>query len=70
VHLEGSLLNIEDFDWPEANRTWMIENAIEHQLWPQANLFFGGVHAVELDPQSGSVSGFGDPRRDGHFQAG
>jgi gamma-glutamyltranspeptidase/glutathione hydrolase len=70
VHLEGSLLNIEDFNWPEASRTWMIENAVEHQLWPQANLFFGGVHAVELDLQSGSVSGFGDPRRDGHFQVG
>jgi gamma-glutamyltranspeptidase/glutathione hydrolase len=29
------------------------------------NLFFGGVQAVERDPQSGVVTGAGDPRRGG-----
>jgi gamma-glutamyltranspeptidase/glutathione hydrolase len=29
------------------------------------NLFFGGVQAVERDPQTGAVTGAGDPRRGG-----
>ena len=69
IHLEGDLLNIEDFGWPDETREWMIDQFPQHQLWPEPNLFFGGVHSVELDPGSGTVSGFGDPRRGGHFQA-
>lgn len=29
------------------------------------NLFFGGAHAVERDPDSGNITGGGDPRRGG-----
>jgi len=32
--------------------------------WPQANLFFGGVHAARRRPKGG-VEGAGDPRRQG-----
>ncbi len=32
---------------------------------PQINLFFGGVQAVARDPESGALSGGGDPRRGG-----
>jgi gamma-glutamyltranspeptidase / glutathione hydrolase len=32
---------------------------------PQVNLFFGGVQAVARDPETGAVSGGGDPRRGG-----
>ena len=32
--------------------------------WPQANLFFGGVHAARRHPKGG-VEGAGDPRRQG-----
>jgi gamma-glutamyltranspeptidase/glutathione hydrolase len=32
--------------------------------WPQANLFFGGVHAARRRPK-GDVEGAGDPRRQG-----
>lgn len=33
--------------------------------WAERNLFFGGVHAVARDPESGELSGGGDPRRGG-----
>lgn len=68
VHLEGNLLNLEDFDWSDESRAWMIKNFPECQLWPKPNLFFGGVHTVEFDPQTGQLDGIGDPRRDGHCQ--
>jgi gamma-glutamyltranspeptidase/glutathione hydrolase len=29
------------------------------------NLFFGGVQAIQRDPDSGAVTGAGDPRRGG-----
>jgi gamma-glutamyltranspeptidase / glutathione hydrolase len=29
------------------------------------NVFFGGVQAVERDPETGAVEGAGDPRRGG-----
>jgi gamma-glutamyltranspeptidase/glutathione hydrolase len=33
--------------------------------WRELNLFFGGVHAVSRDPQTGELRGGGDPRRGG-----
>jgi gamma-glutamyltranspeptidase/glutathione hydrolase len=33
--------------------------------WQERNLFFGGVHAVARDPETGELSGGGDPRRGG-----
>jgi gamma-glutamyltranspeptidase/glutathione hydrolase len=32
---------------------------------PEVNLFFGGVQAVARDPETGALSGGGDPRRGG-----
>lgn len=39
--------------------------ATDHKLWPERNMFFGGVHAASLDPGRGTATGAGDPRRDG-----
>ena len=33
--------------------------------WPDRNVFFGGVHAVARDPDTGELRGGGDPRRGG-----
>jgi gamma-glutamyltranspeptidase/glutathione hydrolase len=33
--------------------------------WQEPNLFFGGVHTVARDPQTGDLTGAGDPRRGG-----
>jgi gamma-glutamyltranspeptidase/glutathione hydrolase len=35
------------------------------QRWRERNLYFGGVQAVARDPESGALSGGGDPRRGG-----
>jgi gamma-glutamyltranspeptidase / glutathione hydrolase len=34
------------------------------QVWPERNLFFGGVHAARRRPKGG-FEGAGDPRRGG-----
>jgi gamma-glutamyltranspeptidase/glutathione hydrolase len=49
---EGALARLEEEGLPVARR-------------PQINLFFGGVQAVARDPQTGALSGGGDPRRGG-----
>jgi gamma-glutamyltranspeptidase/glutathione hydrolase len=33
--------------------------------WQERNLFFGGVHAVARNPETGDLAGGGDPRRGG-----
>jgi gamma-glutamyltranspeptidase/glutathione hydrolase len=33
--------------------------------WHERNVFFGGVHAVSRDPETGELRGAGDPRRGG-----
>lgn len=45
-------------------------SAVEHSghglaRFASANLFFGGVHAVERNPADGTLAGGGDPRRGG-----
>jgi gamma-glutamyltranspeptidase/glutathione hydrolase len=49
---EGALARLEARGTPVARR-------------PQINLFFGGVQAVACDPETGELSGGGDPRRGG-----
>jgi gamma-glutamyltranspeptidase/glutathione hydrolase len=49
---------------PEAERTALLGLAPEAHAWPQANLFFGGVHAARRHPD-GRLEGAGDPRRQG-----
>ena len=48
---------------PEAER--LIALRPEAHVWPEANLFFGGVHAARR-LSNGRVEGAGDPRRRGH----
>ncbi|HHT26088.1 MAG TPA: hypothetical protein GXZ82_02410 [Firmicutes bacterium] len=35
------------------------------KLYPDYDLYFGGVHAVAIDPATGEMQGAADPRRDG-----
>ena len=59
LHWDGEQLQLEPGfgdDAVEALRcSWRVN------AWPERNLYFGGVHAV--DPAAG---GAGDPRRSGH----
>jgi gamma-glutamyltranspeptidase/glutathione hydrolase len=67
LHLEGEHLSVEDgFD--EHAQAALIAAWPDHRIWPDLNLFFGGVHAVERLPD-GSFRGAGDPRRGGTVAA-
>jgi gamma-glutamyltranspeptidase/glutathione hydrolase len=64
VHFEGGVLEAEpgiDEDGLERLETegWRV------QRWRERNLYFGGVQAVARDPETGVLSGGGDPRRGG-----
>jgi gamma-glutamyltranspeptidase/glutathione hydrolase len=63
LHLEGLRLSLEA-GFEESALGALREEWPDLELWPEPNLFFGGVHAVELLPD-GSFRGAGDPRRDG-----
>jgi gamma-glutamyltranspeptidase / glutathione hydrolase len=43
----------------------LAERGYQLVHWQGRNLFFGGVHAVARDPETGALAGGGDPRRGG-----
>ncbi len=49
---------------PEPAQAAFLALEEKAHAWPQANLFFGGVHAARRHPKGG-VEGAGDPRRQG-----
>ncbi len=64
MHLEGRTLNAEPGIYEPALER-LAESGYEVVRWPDRNVFFGGVHAVTRDPETGELSGGGDPRRGG-----
>jgi gamma-glutamyltranspeptidase/glutathione hydrolase len=62
-HLEGGMLSVE-FGFAEAALSALQLAAPATHLWPEKNLFFGGVHTVSVKP-GGIFDGAGDPRRGG-----
>jgi gamma-glutamyltranspeptidase/glutathione hydrolase len=63
LHLEGGHLSVESGFAPDALEALKAEWP-DHREWPDYNLFFGGVHAVER-LADGGFQGAGDPRRGG-----
>jgi gamma-glutamyltranspeptidase/glutathione hydrolase len=63
LHLEGNYLSVENGFEPSVLKAMKAEWH-KYRIWPEPNMFFGGVHAVELLPD-GSFRGAGDPRRGG-----
>ena len=63
MHLEGSHLSVET-GFPDAALQSLAESWPGMQEWPESNLFFGGVHAVER-LANGEFRAAGDPRRGG-----
>jgi gamma-glutamyltranspeptidase / glutathione hydrolase len=64
LHLEGDLLHIEDGHTAQTLRH--LSGAFPaHQIWPDRNFFFGGVHAAAFNPNTGAFTAAGDPRRGG-----
>jgi len=63
LHVEGTRLEIEGGQAREV-ADHLATLWPDHRLWPDRNVFFGGVHAVEQAPD-GSFHAAGDPRRGG-----
>ncbi|MCR9220339.1 MAG: gamma-glutamyltransferase [Alphaproteobacteria bacterium] len=63
LHVEGAQLEIEGGTDREAAAA-LAARWPAHRLWPDRNVFFGGVHAVER-LADGSLAAAGDPRRGG-----
>jgi gamma-glutamyltranspeptidase/glutathione hydrolase len=64
IHFEAGAVQAEPGIDPEALRR-IEARGIRVDRWEQHNLFFGGVHAVVRDPETGELRGGGDPRRGG-----
>jgi gamma-glutamyltranspeptidase/glutathione hydrolase len=64
IHCERGFLNIEQGD-PQALQA-LLQAWPEHKIWPEPNMFFGGVHCV-MDTENG-VTGAGDARRGGVYR--
>jgi gamma-glutamyltranspeptidase/glutathione hydrolase len=63
LHLEGGHLSLEA-GYPQAAVDALQQEYPDHRIWPEPNMFFGGVHAVER-LENGEFRGMGDPRRGG-----
>src|SRR5215210_1403640 len=64
IHVEDDVVEAEPGIDPQAldrleARDWKVRR------WKEQNLFFGGVQAVARQPDTGALSGGGDPRRGG-----
>ncbi|MDA1100480.1 MAG: gamma-glutamyltransferase [Proteobacteria bacterium] len=64
IHLERDLLHIEHGHTAQTLRD-LSQAFPTHQIWPERNFFFGGVHAAAFDPGTGAFTAAGDPRRGG-----
>ena len=63
VHFESGVVHAEP-GVDEAALDRLAAAGHEVVRWREPNLFFGGVHAVAVEPD-GSAVGAGDPRRGG-----
>jgi gamma-glutamyltranspeptidase/glutathione hydrolase len=64
VHFEDGAVQAEPGVDPAALER-LEQRGYEVVRWRERNVFFGGVHAVSRDPQTGELHGAGDPRRGG-----
>ncbi len=63
LHMENGNLSIEGgFSEQEINHLKSEFDSVS--VWPERNMFFGGVHGVQLS-HNGELTAFGDPRRGG-----
>jgi gamma-glutamyltranspeptidase/glutathione hydrolase len=64
VHFESGVVDAEPGVDPQQLEA-LESDGWEVARWAESNLYFGGVQAVARDPDSGELSGGGDPRRGG-----
>lgn len=63
IHYEDGVLQLEPGYLPSELEKLCAQYP-NHKLWPDLNLFFGGVHAVAINSKT-EFTAVGDPRRDG-----
>jgi gamma-glutamyltranspeptidase / glutathione hydrolase len=64
IHVEGPEVEAEP-GVDEAALARLEQGGWTVRRWAEQNLFFGGVQAVARNPETGELSGGGDPRRGG-----
>jgi gamma-glutamyltranspeptidase/glutathione hydrolase len=64
VHFESGVVDAEPGVDPQQLEA-LEGDGWEVARWAERNLYFGGVQAVARDPDTGELSGGGDPRRGG-----
>ena len=64
LHFEDGRVDAEPGVHPETLRA-LEADGYAVRRWAERNLYFGGVQAVARDPETGELSGGGDPRRGG-----
>ncbi|SCA57601.1 Gamma-glutamyltranspeptidase [Candidatus Terasakiella magnetica] len=64
MHFERGLLNMEPGFPLEATQA-LSEHVPNYKIWDAQNLFFGGVHSVRANLNTGRFDGVGDARRGG-----
>jgi gamma-glutamyltranspeptidase/glutathione hydrolase len=64
LHVEGRQVDAEP-GVDEAALVRLEEAGFTVRRWSELNLFFGGVQAVARQPDTGRLTGGGDPRRGG-----
>ncbi len=64
IHMERDVLHIED-GHDDAIVEHLGQAFPDHQIWPDQNFFFGGVHGAAFEPGKNIFTAAGDPRRGG-----
>jgi gamma-glutamyltranspeptidase / glutathione hydrolase len=64
VHFEGGVVEAEP-GVDEQALDALERDGWKVQRWRERNLYFGGAQAVARDPDTGELTGGGDPRRGG-----
>jgi gamma-glutamyltranspeptidase/glutathione hydrolase len=67
IHVEGEEVEAEP-GIDEDALTQLEQSGWTVRRWAEQNLFFGGVQAVARNPETGGLSGGGDPRRGGYAE--
>ncbi len=60
LHFEEDHLDLEP-GLPAATVETLAAAAGDHRVWERQSFYFGGVHAIEIDPRQGKASAAGDP---------
>ena len=64
IHFEDDHLDLEP-GLPPPTLEALTAGDHRHRIWERPSFYFGGVHAIEIDPRTNAATSAGDPRRGG-----